>query len=162
MRLRQYGWTERYSSQEAGWNTRLDEIQAAVLRAKLKHLDQDNAHRRSLAQCYEGALSDKPVVLPKTRNDSTHVYHLYVVRSTRRDEMLAGLRDQGIGAAIHYPVPIHGQPAYANLPGHDELPVTEALCGEILSLPMYPELSPSDVHRITHAVAEFADPARSL
>lgn len=159
--LRQYGWVDRYASQEAGWNTRLDEVQAAILRVKLRHLDHDNAKRRSLAETYRRALADSDVILPHERDGSLHVYHLYVVRSTHRDELMACLREKGIGAAIHYPVPIHGQPAYAKLPGHDSLPITEQACREILSLPMYPELPASDVEHIAGSVSEYADPVRS-
>jgi dTDP-4-amino-4,6-dideoxygalactose transaminase len=160
--LRQYGWAERYSSHFAGWNTRLDEIQAAVLRVKLKHLDADNAKRASIAQFYDDELANNGKILPQKRDDSTHVYHLYVIRSPERDELLMHLKKNDIGAAIHYPAPIHQQPAYENLPGHDNLPVTEHICKEIISLPIYPELPLSDAKKITETITAFANLARSL
>lgn len=154
--LRQYGWAERYSSHFAGWNTRLDEIQAAVLRVKLKHLDADNAKRAAIAQLYDNELASNGNKLPQIRENSTHIYHLYVIRSPKRDELLAHLKENGIGAAIHYPVPIHQQPAYENLPGHDKLPVTEQICKEIISLPIYPELPESDVQKIAETIIAFS------
>ena len=160
--LRQYGWAERYSSHFAGWNTRLDEIQAAVLRVKLRHLDADNAKRAAIAQLYDSELACNDKILPQKRDDSTHVYHLYVIRSANRDELLAHLKENNIGAAIHYPAPIHQQRAYEKLPGHDNLPVTEHICKEILSLPIYPELARSDVIRITETITAFADLVRAL
>lgn len=162
MMLRQYGWAERYSSQVAGWNTRLDEIQAAILRVRLKHLDQDNAKRASLAQLYDSELANRGHVLPQKRDNSTHVYHLYVIRSKKRDELLSYLKERGIGAAIHYPVPIHLQPAYEKLPGHDKLPITKQSCKEIISLPMFPELAQSDVRFIAETIAAFADQTRDV
>jgi dTDP-4-amino-4,6-dideoxygalactose transaminase len=160
--LRQYGWAQRYSSHFAGWNTRLDEIQAAILRIKLKHLDADNAKRAAIAQLYDEGLSNNGKILPQKRGDSTHVYHLYVMRSENRDELLTHLRENDIGAAIHYPAPIHLQPAYENLSGHDNLPVTEQICKEIISLPMYPELPQSDAKKITETITAFSNLARSL
>ncbi len=160
--LRQYGWAERYTSHVAGWNTRLDEMQAAVLRAKLRHLDQGNAKRIELANLYDNGLANHGHVLPQKRDNSTHVYHLYVMRSTRRDELLSHLKERGIGAGIHYPTPIHGQPAYEKLPGHDRLPITEQSCKEIMSLPIYPELAQSDVRFIVETITAFADQARGL
>ena len=154
--LRQYGWAERYSSHFPGWNTRLDEIQAAVLRVKLKHLDADNAKRAALAKLYDNELANNGEILPQIRDGSTHVYHLYVIRSAKRDELLAHLKEKGIGAAIHYPIAIHQQPAYEKLPGHDDLPVTEQICKEIISLPIYPELAQSDAMIITEAIRAFA------
>ena len=153
--LRQYGWVQRYNSYFAGWNTRLDEIQAAVLRVKLRHLDADNAKRVDLAGIYEEKLCKNEEKLPKKRENSIHVYHLYVIRSTRRDDLLTFLKKKGIGAAIHYQVPIHQQRAYENLPGHDKLPVTEQICSEIISLPIYPELPESDVQKIAETIKNF-------
>jgi dTDP-4-amino-4,6-dideoxygalactose transaminase len=155
MLLRQYGWATRYASHMAGWNTRLDELQAAVLRVKLRHLDQDNAKRVRLAGLYDNELAYHGTVLPQTRDHSTHVYHLYVIRSTKRDALLSHLKAEGIGAAIHYPTPIHLQPAYEKLPGHDKLSVTELIGREIISLPIYPELAQSDVLKIMNAIDAF-------
>ena len=159
--LRQYGWAERYSSHVPGWNTRLDEIQAAILRVKLRHLDADNAKRASLAHSYGDALAGGSLVLPKQRDHSSHVYHLYVIRSSERDGLLAHLKERGVGAAIHYPLPIHLQPAYEKLPGRESLPVTEQVAKEIISLPIYPELTQSDVRIVAEAIGAFSDPVRS-
>ena len=155
--LRQYGWAQRYVSNLAGWNSRLDEIQAAVLRVKLRYLDEDNARRVRLAEIYEEKLCKNEVKLPKKRENSTHVYHLYVIRSKKRDELLAFLKAKDIGASIHYPVPVHQQRAYEKLPGCDKLPVTEQICREIISLPIYPELAESDAQRITETIMAFTD-----
>jgi dTDP-4-amino-4,6-dideoxygalactose transaminase len=149
--LRQYGWEQQYVSHLAGWNTRLDEVQAAVLRVKLKHLDRDNSKRIRLAKIYDEELSDTHLILPKRRENSKHVYHLYVIRSDKRDELLTFLRENGIGASIHYPVPVHLQPAYNR--GQNNLPETKCVAKEILSLPMYPELNEVDV--IVEAIKEF-------
>ena len=156
--LREYGWTERQVSQFAGWNTRLDEVQAAILRVKLKHLDEDNSKRMRLAEIYneELSLSTTNLILPKQRENSTHVYHLYVIRSAKRDELLSLLRKKGIGALIHYPVPVHLQPAYNSLQGCDKLPETEQIAKEIISLPIYPELSEYDLQTVIKAVKEFS------
>jgi dTDP-4-amino-4,6-dideoxygalactose transaminase len=142
--LREYGWVERYVSHVPGWNSRLDELQAAVLRVKLRHLDKDNLSRVRVAEHYDTAFRETLVVTPRRRDGVTHVYHLYVVRCARRDELLAFLKSRGIAALIHYPVPVHRQPAYRRrLPGEDSLPETERAAREVLSLPIYPELEPS-------------------
>ena len=154
--LREYGWKERYISDFPGWNTRLDEVQAAVLRVKLKYLDADNQKRAKLADIYNAGLSDANLILPKARANCTHVYHLYVVRAARRDELLSFLRDKGIGASIHYPVPVHLQPAYKNSYACDKLPQTEQIAKEIISLPIYPQLSESDVQNIIRTILDFA------
>src|SRR5262249_26454992 len=110
--LREYGWRERYLSELPGLNTRLDEIQAAVLRVKLRRLDRENARRRELARLYDAALAATPLGLPQARGQVEHVYHLYVVRSRQRDELRAFLKANSVGTAIHYPAPVHLQPAY--------------------------------------------------
>ncbi len=156
--LREYGWTERDVSQFAGWNTRLDEVQAAILRVKLKYLDEDNSKRMRLAEIYNEELSlstANNLILPKQRENSTHVYHLYVIRSAKRDDLLSLLRKKGIGALIHYPVPVHLQPAYNCLHGCDKLPETEQIAKEIISLPIYPELSEYDLQIVVKAVKEL-------
>ena len=137
-------------------NSRLDELQAAILRVKLRHLDRDNATRTRLAATYTSGLAGAGFQLPGTRAGATHVYHLYVVRSPHRDELLAFLRSRGISALIHYAVPIHLQPAYQDrLLGRERLPQTERAAREILSLPMYPELSEVDLNTVVQAVAAF-------
>lgn len=152
--LREYGWVERYVSHVSGWNTRLDELQAAMLNVKLKHLDEDNSKRARLAEIYNKELSAVNISVPCRRENCTHVYHLYVIRSTRRAELLNFLREKGIDASIHYPVPVHLQPAYIRL-GNRSLRETETLASQVLTLPMYPELSEAEVHSVIEAVREF-------
>ncbi len=151
--LRQYGWQKRYISALEGYNSRLDELQAAILRIKLRHLDVANAQRRALAQAYQQQLAGLPLTLPQERPLTEHVYHLYVIQSAARDALQAHLHANGVGTAVQYPVPIHQQPAYAHL--HTHLPVTEALAGRILSLPMYPYLPPGHLARACQVVTEF-------
>ena len=154
--LRQYGWRERYVSEVAGWNTRLDELQAAILRVKLRYLDEDNAKRRSLAALYDEQLAEI-VTLPIEPENTRHVYHQYVIRHPQRDALMAYLRERGIGTAIHYPVPIHLQPAYRGRLGDaGSLPETEQAAREIVSLPMFPELSAEEVMIVAQAIREFA------
>jgi dTDP-4-amino-4,6-dideoxygalactose transaminase len=152
--LRQYGWKERYISKVAGWNTRLDEIQAAILRVKLCSLDKDNSARRQIAGRYCKGLAGTDLVLPGIRKDSNHVFHLFVIRSKKRDLLLDALRQGGIQAGIHYPVPIHHQPAYRHLRSQ-RLPETEKAAKEVLSLPMYPELSFEEVDYVVKIIKEF-------
>ena len=140
--LREYGWKDRYVSAIPGGNSRLDEIQAAVLRAKLPHLDADNEARRALAAVYDSRLRGGGVELPSSAPGCEHVYHQYVIRTPGRDALRACLRDLGIGTLVHYPVPVHHQPAYrGRRTGPGGLPNTESLAAGILSLPMFPELS---------------------
>lgn len=147
--LREYGWEERYVSVTTGWNSRLDELQAAILRVKLKHLPADTSRRSALAALYSEILAEVDVVLPQPRPGVVPVWHLYVVRVRERDAVQASLQAQGIGALIHYPVPIHLQPAYRDrLPGAHLLPATEAAAAEILSLPLYPELTEVEVRQV--------------
>ena len=155
--LREYGWGgERYVSRVAGWNSRLDEIQAAILRVKLRHLDEDNRTRARLAASYDAMLGGCGLALPRRRPDSQHVYHLYVVRSSRRDELQAHLQSVGVSALVHYPVPVHLQPAYLDrLRGHDALPETERASREVLSLPMYPELTDEQCGHVVGSVRSF-------
>jgi len=158
--LREYGWAERYVSYYAGWNSRLDEIQAAILRVKLKYLDEANARRTNIADVYGRALDGFDVILPEKRNDCVHVFHLYVIRSKRRDELLTFLKEtNGIRALIHYPVPVHRQPAYKHLGRDAQLTETEKIACEIISLPMYPELSESDIVTIINTTKKFAGAA---
>jgi dTDP-3-amino-3,4,6-trideoxy-alpha-D-glucose transaminase len=151
-RLRNYGQVSRYEHAERGINSRLDEIQAAILRVKLAHLDEHNAARRELAACYGKRL--KRVTLPVERAGAFHVYHLYVIRHSQRDALREALKIHGVGTLIHYPTPVHRQPAYADLGyGPGSLPITEQIAGEILSLPMYVGLTPADIDTVAQAVA---------
>ena len=151
--LRQYGWENKFISEIPGWNSRLDELQAAVLRVKLPHLDEDNAKRGIIAGIYAEGLQELGLGLPAPRKGVGHAYHLYVVRTPRRDHVLAGLRERGVRAAIHYPQPVHLQPAYKR-PGVS-LPETERAAGEILSLPMFPELNRGDVLSVTETLKDI-------
>ena len=154
--LRQYGWRERYVSAAPGWNSRLDELQAAILRVKLRYLDEDNARRASLAQLYDELLADTSVTRPRVREGSRHVYHLYVVRSPQRDALIGHLAEAGVQALIHYPVAVHDQPAYRGRIRHGALGVTESIAREVLSLPMFPELPEDGVRAAAKAIATFA------
>lgn len=151
--LRQYGWRERYISETHGMNSRLDELQAAILRVRLRHLAEGNARRRRIAAAYDSACDGETLLAPTVRGDCEHVYHQYVVRSTQRDRLRAHLQERGVGTAILYPVPIHLQPGYAervSIAG--KLENTERLPAEILSLPVYPELSDDDVEQVVAAL----------
>ncbi|KQQ94938.1 DegT/DnrJ/EryC1/StrS aminotransferase family protein [Massilia sp. Leaf139] len=153
-KLRNYGSSIKYQHDAAGINSRLDEMQAAVLRVKLQHLDADNARRAAVAEAYRAALTDTPVELIRVPDGARSVWHLLVVRTPRRDALREHLTQRGIGTQIHYPIPCHRQGAYA---GHDwpALPVTERLQAEILSLPMAPYLSADEVALIATEVKAF-------
>ena len=154
--LRQYGWKERYVSSVKGVNSRLDDLQAAILRVKLSHLDEWNTRRQKLANLYNDLLSNSGVVLPYQPPDARHVYHQYVIRHAQRDELRAFLSDRKIYTLIHYPVPIHLQPAYADLGvTRGDLPVTEQAAQQVLSLPLYPEMSEDSIEVVGRAVLEF-------
>jgi dTDP-4-amino-4,6-dideoxygalactose transaminase len=154
--LREYGWAERYVSHITGWNSRLDELQAAILRVKLKYLDQDNRQRAELAKIYDQELRGLPLRLPAVRDEVTHVYHLFVIRTAERDQLLAYLKANGVGALVHYPLPVHLQPAYKNrLAKPGDLPETEKAAAEILSLPLYPELTREDIDLICDLIKKY-------
>jgi len=156
--LREYGWQERYISYFAGTNSRLDELQAAILRVKLKYLDQDNLRRQLIAQRYSSALAESTIALPRTSPGTTHVFHQYVVRTAKRDDLKAHLGDRGVGTLIHYPVPVHQQPAYAEkLPAVVGLRQTETIAAQILSLPMYPELTDQQVDTVCELITSWDD-----
>jgi dTDP-4-amino-4,6-dideoxygalactose transaminase len=155
--LREYGWEARHISLLPGWNSRLDEIQAAILRIKLRYLDQDNAARVRIAAMYGDGLRGCEISLPSYRQETGHVYHLYVVRTPRRDTLKQHLKDKGIDALIHYPVPVHLHPAYrGRFAGRKNLIETERAAPEVLSLPIYPELSKAEVQAVLEAVRTFA------
>lgn len=152
-RLRQYGWRQRYISEIAGINSRLDEMQAAILRVKLRSLDAENSRRRQIAAIYDEGLVGAGVELPAVRAEVSHVYHQYVVRTPRRDELQQFLRSAGIGTLVHYPQPVHCQPAYRNrLPIHGDLSQSERAAAEVLSLPIYPEMSDADAAAVIDAI----------
>jgi dTDP-4-amino-4,6-dideoxygalactose transaminase len=153
--LRSHGSVTKYLSQEQGWNSRLDEIQAAVLRVKLRHLDNWCAARRANAARYDALLEDVPgVVLPRLGGWGQHVFHQYTIRLRRRDHLQKVLADEGIASTVHYPTPIHLQPIYSRLgyrPG--DLTESERAAAEVLSLPMYPELSDAQIERVANVIA---------
>jgi dTDP-4-amino-4,6-dideoxygalactose transaminase len=151
-KMRNYGQSRRYHHDFVGVNSRLDEMQAAILRIKLRHLDEWNEIRRNLARLYDSLLKNTNLVTPIEREYAKHVYHLYVVRVKRRTELQQYLHNKGIQTLIHYPIPVHLQEAYKTT---DKLPVTEKICGEILSLPIYPWLKESEVKQISESLTQF-------
>ena len=144
--LRDHGRTTKYEHQEVGLGERLDALQAAILAAKLPNLEAWTEARRAHARAYNDRLADSDVVTPYESPEVRHVYHQYVVRAARRDEVVAQLKSEGIGAGIHYPIPLHRQPAYLKR-GYDRvsLPETEKAAGEVLSLPVYPTLTDEQI-----------------
>ena len=154
--LREYGWKDRYVSLFPGVNSRLDELQAAILRLKLHYLEGENGRRREIAQAYTNLLVHIGLELPRCRPEAEHIYHQYVVRTSSRDDLQAHLREQGIGTLIHYPLPIHLQPAYRNrLKYVGTLTQTEQAANEVLSLPIYPELSEAQIEFVANAIRHF-------
>ena len=154
--LREYGWEERYISSVKGWNSRLDELQAAVLRVKLPYLDADTEKRRLIARKYNEAFQDFPMISPLVRDRCCHAYHLYVVAVDKRDELVQFLKNKNVFVGIHYPTPVHRMPAYANCtPAGVNLSQTDALVGRVLSLPMYPELTVNEQEQVISAIREF-------
>jgi dTDP-4-amino-4,6-dideoxygalactose transaminase len=122
---------------------------------KLLHLDRDNAARQNWAVRYLGGLKETVLTLPVTRAEASHVYHLFVVRSRERDALKEYLKEKGIGTLVHYPVPVHLQPAYKNRLKTSDMDATEKVAKEVLSLPMYPELAESDVDQVIEALRLF-------
>lgn len=154
--LREYGWKERYISSEPGMNSRLDEIQAAILRVKLPYLQKDNARRREIARKYSLAVDESVIICPRLLPGTAHSMHLYVVESQVRGELQTFLNGRNIGTAFHYPRSVHQQDAYKDrIRGSQNLPVTEKLYERILSLPLYPELEEPDVTRICSALSDW-------
>ena len=169
-RLRNHGSRERYYHEEIGWNSRLDAIQAAILRVKLKHIDRWNQQRRAIAAKYDTLFRDAglvksaavtvdapaPIALLQTRPEAFHIFHQYVVRAHRRDELRSHLSDHGIGSEIYYPVPLHLQQSFAYLgykPG--DLPESERAAKESLALPIFPELRDDEQQRVVRAIMDF-------
>ncbi|MBF0331739.1 MAG: DegT/DnrJ/EryC1/StrS family aminotransferase [Candidatus Omnitrophica bacterium] len=153
--LREYGWDSKRVSVMQGWNSRLDELQAAILRVKLRGLDKDNASRRALAQAYGRQLAGLGIMLPSVKAGAEHVYHLYVVRTSGRDQLKEYLEQKGVMSMVHYAVPVHLMQVYQ---GRVQVPSplleTERVVKEILSLPMYPQLSPEDIDKVTRIISE--------
>ena len=153
--LRQYGWRRRYVSDHVGINSRLDEIQAAILRVKLRGLGANNVRRQQIADAYDNALKESGVARPpRRRPNCRHVFHQYVLRVPDRDAVQRALFEHGVGTAIHYPTPVHLQPAYAGRvhTGPSGCRTTEVVAAQVLSLPIYPELSDLQVELVCDAL----------
>ena len=152
--LRQYGWRSHAISDEVGVNSRLDEVQAAILRVRLAHLDTNNARRQAIAAAYDAALCGASLRAPARRAGADHVFHLYVVRAPQRDAMQARLRALGVASGVHYPTPVHLQPAYRGRValGPSGCRQSEAASREVLSLPLYPELTDAQVEQVCAAL----------
>jgi dTDP-4-amino-4,6-dideoxygalactose transaminase len=150
--LRNYGQSQKYHYDFVGLNSRLDEIQAAILRVKLKHLDKWNERRRGIARLYNDLLADSGIARPVEKDYAKHVYHQYVIRSRERNILQQHLKENEIQTLIHYPVPVHKQKAYVNSYSNRCLPVTERICGEILSLPMHPWLTRDEISTIVKVI----------
>lgn len=148
--LRNHGSSSPYHHERLGFNSRLDELQAAILRIKLKHINTYNERRRNVAQRYDELLSDVPVTTPAAADNVTHVYCQYTIRTARRDEVRQRLTEAGIGTAIYYPVPMHRQALYAS--SSSPLPVCDKVAQECLSLPIYPELTDEQIRHVAQQV----------
>lgn len=154
--LRKYSESQKYYHDFKGFNSRLDGVQAAVLRVKLGKLDKWNEERRMNAKIYDEYLKDLIVIMSIEKDYAKHVYHLYVIHVPKRDDLLNYLRSKGIYAAIHYPVPIHLQKAYVDLKYNSGVfPITERYAGGIISLPMFPELTEGQIEYVVSEVEKF-------
>lgn len=154
--LARHGGRERYKAESVGYNSRLDEIQAAILRIKLRHLDQWNAARRRVAALYTELLQNTPVTSPEEVPGAYHVYHQYTLRAPQRDQLAAHLASAGISTMIYYPIPLHLQPLYRELgytPG--SLPMSERAANEVISLPIYPELTDEQIAKVVQCIRSF-------
>jgi dTDP-4-amino-4,6-dideoxygalactose transaminase len=152
--LRDHAQISKYRHEELGYNYRMDEMQGALLQVKLRRLGTWNGARENIAKRYIENLSRTPVALPAESPDRGHVWHLFVIRSPQRDELRRKLSDEAIGTGLHYPIPLHLQPAYAHLlyrPG--DFPIAEKVAGECLSLPIFPELTESEIDRVCDVIA---------
>ncbi len=152
--LRNHGRIDKYEHAVTGTNARMDEIQAAVLNVKFKYLNQWNEARNRVAEIYTRKLVNAPVILPTVLPDHHHVYHLYVIKMKHRNAVLKFLNERGIGAGIHYPIPLHRQPAYVGQFKDLELPNTDRLVNEILSLPVFPEMTAEDIDYVVETLKE--------
>jgi dTDP-4-amino-4,6-dideoxygalactose transaminase len=155
--LRQYGWRNPQISEELGWNSRLDELQAAVLRVKLRHLPRLVSARRAIAAVYSAEIRAPEVTRPYAYDGVTHSFHLYVVRASHRDALADHLRRRGVATALHYPVPIHRQPAYSALCTSHAMPETERAAAEILTLPLFAAMSSEAIDQVVDAINSFSD-----
>ena len=157
--LRNYGQEKRYHHTLKGFNSRLDEMQAAILRVKLKYLDGWNEKRRKIAQDYCNLIESDSIIKPTEEDFAYHIFHLFVIRCKHRNQLQAYLNQKGIQTLIHYPIPIHLQQAYAELElGKGSYPISEEYAEQILSLPMFPELVDEEIEAISTAINEFRIP----
>jgi dTDP-4-amino-4,6-dideoxygalactose transaminase len=155
--LRNYGSSKKYYNEVIGHNMRLDELQAALLSVKLQHLLSWTLQRQKIANWYNETLKDvAEIILPKVHQNATHVYHLYIIRTTKRDELQQYLTQQGIGTMIHYPMPPHLQEAYSFL-GHKkgDFPIAEELANTMLSIPLYPGMTQEQTQQVANAIKQF-------
>ena len=154
--LRRHGGRVKYYHERVGYNSRLDELQAAILRVKLRHLEEWTAGRRRVAAHYNELLAGLPVATPYEAPKMRHIYHQYTIRTPRRDELRAFLKDQGIGTMIYYPLPLHLQEMYAGLGlGEGSFPEAELAANEVLSLPIYPELTDEQIEQVANTIRQF-------
>lgn len=158
--LRKHGSKKKYYNEEIGYNSRLDELQAAILRVKLKYLDVWNNQRISAASKYNELLKDLSdnIKIPFKLPDAKHIYHLYSIQSEKREFLMKTLKEKGIATAIYYPIPLHLQKAYINL-GYKEgdLPVAEKLCKKIFAIPMYPEITDEEIYYVSEILHKIVD-----
>jgi dTDP-4-amino-4,6-dideoxygalactose transaminase len=154
--LRHHGSRQTYLHERVGWNSRLDEIQAAVLRVKLKHLARFNEARRTVARRYREKLAGTNVMLPTEHGRGTHVYHQFTIRAERRDAIREALAKEGIASSVFYPLPLHRQPAYEGMGRRVSLPIAEMLARTVLSLPIHPLLDEASIDRIAACVRKAA------
>ncbi|MCG5512682.1 DegT/DnrJ/EryC1/StrS family aminotransferase [Ectothiorhodospira shaposhnikovii] len=155
--LRNHGSRVRYHHDIIGYNSRLDEIQAAILRVKLKHIDRFNQERRRAAHRYNALLADTPVTTPFEDGLGVHVFHQYTLLTDRRDAVMQALQQAGIACAVYYPIPLHRQKAFGDSCAQIHLPVTESVTERCLSLPIYPEIRDEDLVRITDIIRGALD-----
>ena len=154
--LRRHGGRVKYYHERLGYNSRLDELQAAILRVKLRHLDVWTEGRRRVAARYDELLAGLPITTPHQAPGMRHVYHQYTIRAPRRDQLQSFLNEQGIGTMIYYPLPLHLQGMYADLGlGAGSFPEAERAAGEVLALPIYPELTDDQIEQVANAIRHF-------
>lgn len=156
--LRVHGSSRRYVHETVGINSRLDEIQAAILSVKLTHVEEWNKQRREHAAYYDGALEELDgIIVPHTRRNNMHTYHQYVIRAARRDDLMRFLRENGVECEVYYPIPLHLQECFAFLGGkRGDYPEAERAAGEVLALPVYPELGAPEREYVVRRIREFA------
>jgi dTDP-4-amino-4,6-dideoxygalactose transaminase len=162
VKLRNYGQEKRYYHSIKGFNSRLDELQAAILNVKLPYLDGWNQRRREIARRYNEAFANKDIICPQEAKERFHIYHLYVVRVKQRERFQSLLQEKGLSTIIHYPIPVHLQESYSEHHTQGKkLPITEKLASEIVSLPLYPELTDDEVDYVIESVLDVVSKKRS-